>query len=158
MRTNAPYHGLTFDKVNGQLRLAAQPPQIVVRLRICVQRRPGKARAPITMRSESARQHRPKAAPFGPLTFTAGCHVFRNTQAPQARVKLVPYLHSPVPAPDPPIRSPLEVRRPLMLGRVVVVATPRPPFRARLGAAPLDSAPAQIRDRLCEADLLLVFT
>ena len=97
----------------------------------------------------------PRQLPFGPLTFTAGCHVFRNTQAPQARVKLLPCLLSPGPGPDPPIRSPLEVRRPPMLGRVVVVATSRPPFRARLGAAPLDSAPAQIRDRLCEADLLL---
>eukprot|EP00966_Prymnesium_polylepis_P271450 6271656-Prymnesium_polylepis.1 len=31
MRTNAPYHGLTFGKLNGPLRLAAHPPQIVVR-------------------------------------------------------------------------------------------------------------------------------
>eukprot|EP00966_Prymnesium_polylepis_P299742 6926643-Prymnesium_polylepis.1 len=62
MRTIAPYHGLTFGKLNGPLRLAAHPPQIVVRLRIIwVTPRPGKARAPIKMRSEIARQYRPKA-------------------------------------------------------------------------------------------------
>eukprot|EP00966_Prymnesium_polylepis_P111876 2588045-Prymnesium_polylepis.1 len=61
MHTNAPYHGLTLGKLDGPLRLAAHPPQIVVRLRIWVIPGPGKARAPITMRSELARQHRPKA-------------------------------------------------------------------------------------------------
>eukprot|EP00966_Prymnesium_polylepis_P197617 4579413-Prymnesium_polylepis.1 len=81
MRTNAPYHGLTFGKLNGQLRLAAQPPQIV-RFASAYpyvsnhQRRARSRQSAGTnhvMRSEIARQNRPKAAPFGPLTFTAGC-------------------------------------------------------------------------------------
>eukprot|EP00966_Prymnesium_polylepis_P312121 7211665-Prymnesium_polylepis.1 len=59
MYTHAPCHRLTLDKPPSHFRLAAHPPQIAFRLRAWVKRRPGKARAPITMRSEIARQHRP---------------------------------------------------------------------------------------------------
>ena len=158
LKRTIPPDRLTLGKhpSHFDFRLAARPPQIAVRLRVWVKRRPGKARAPITMRSEIARQHRPKAVPFGPFTFTAGCHVLRNTQAPQAREKLpLCLLNRPGPGPNPLIRAPLEVLGPEPLGRVVPFATPRPPFRTRHGTAPSDSAPAHVRDRFGKADLLL---
>jgi hypothetical protein len=160
MRTNgnAPYHRLTLGKPPSRFRLAAHPTQIAVRLRVWVHPRPGKAWAPIAMRSEIVSRIHPNQAPG--TRQARGLH----SRLPRARPHADPTSVHTVPrSHEAASTGPRSSSHPIAYARVqpevphlpLLVATPRVRLRpwAWHGSAPRLRAVARVRSCPGESDL-----